>query len=467
MIAALLGAAMLATAATVAVGQTCDPYWVRPGIFPASPSSYTTGLVYDDGTGPGLFVIGRRENGSAVTFPNKYGLFRYRSGSWDAADDGLPARDMYLGQSLVDYGQGPMHLLSGQMSPPSRPILTNTDMTRWSRFRNAHSVWPAPQALTQGWVTQARAIWNDGAGSRLYRSRYNHVERFDGTSWQVLGQNLGANADVLTVADDGTGPTLFASGYFRLTPTGSYSTRVIKWTGFGWLRLASSFPWDGEIGCMASYDDGNGPRLYVAGSIRPLGIPGGPETYGIVKWDGEQWTDVGGGITTGLIRQINVLKVWDDGNGPKLYACGWVGGMGGQNTIGIAAWDGQHWSTVSTGLHGIVTSLSEMDDPRGRSLFAVGDINAVAGQSPRVLQLVGCPNCYVDCDADGSVTVEDFLCFVNAYARKDPLANCDGDQALTPADFACFQARYAQGCPGWTGWPPRPPGRPATPSSRP
>lgn len=459
MIAQISFACLTVLATAAASAQTCKPYWVRPGVFPALFADYysTVGKVFNDGTGSGLFVVGYRSYVPGMPSGTRFGLFRYRGGSWQEADQALPPRDEGLGQAIWDIGDGPQHMIVGStaMTPGvSRAPLANIFV--WRRFRTEAALAPVPSDLGDNTILTTN--WNDGTGTTLYRARSNFIERYRDGAWQPIGQNLGGNTLRLTVADDGTGPTLVAAGYFSLgsTPSSNYAT-IIKWTGFGWLRLASSYPFNpGDVRAIASYDSGNGPELYVAGSIRPLGVPGGPETYGIVKWDGEQWTDVGGGITTGLIRQINVLKVWDDGNGPKLYACGWVGGMGGQNTIGIAAWDGQRWSTVSTGLHGIVTSLSEMDDPRGRLLFAVGDINAVAGQSPVVLQLVGCPNCYVDCDADGRVTASDFVCFLNAYARQDPLANCDGDAVLSPADFACYQARYAEGCPGWTGWPPRP-----------
>jgi hypothetical protein len=58
--------------------------------------------------------------------------------------------------------------------------------------------------------------------------------------------------------------------------------------------------------------------------------------------------------------------------------------------------------------------------------------------------------CYPDCDGSGSLNVNDFVCFMNAWAAGDPYANCDQSWVvpiLNVNDFACFQQFYAAGCP--------------------
>ena len=75
---------------------------------------------------------------------------------------------------------------------------------------------------------------------------------------------------------------------------------------------------------------------------------------------------------------------------------------------------------------------------------------AGGGVSPKAIQYIGCPNCYANCDLSTSsplLNVNDFLCFLNAFARQDPYANCDGNEVLNAADFQCFMNRFATGCP--------------------
>ncbi len=55
-------------------------------------------------------------------------------------------------------------------------------------------------------------------------------------------------------------------------------------------------------------------------------------------------------------------------------------------------------------------------------------------------------NCYSDCDEDGSLTIDDFICYQTFFALGDPYADCDGDAFLTIDDFICYQTYFAIGC---------------------
>ena len=58
-------------------------------------------------------------------------------------------------------------------------------------------------------------------------------------------------------------------------------------------------------------------------------------------------------------------------------------------------------------------------------------------------------NCYPDFDGSGTLNVNDFNAFLNAFAAGNPVANCDGSTAI-PAmnvnDFNCFLNAFAAGC---------------------
>jgi hypothetical protein len=56
------------------------------------------------------------------------------------------------------------------------------------------------------------------------------------------------------------------------------------------------------------------------------------------------------------------------------------------------------------------------------------------------------PACYPDCDGDGALTIDDFICFQTYFAIGDPYADCDQDGVLTIDDFICFQTYFAIGC---------------------
>ena len=59
---------------------------------------------------------------------------------------------------------------------------------------------------------------------------------------------------------------------------------------------------------------------------------------------------------------------------------------------------------------------------------------------------LSCTICKPDLDHDGTLTIFDFLTFLNAFAAGDPLADFDGDGDLTLFDFLAFQNAFAAGC---------------------
>ncbi len=56
------------------------------------------------------------------------------------------------------------------------------------------------------------------------------------------------------------------------------------------------------------------------------------------------------------------------------------------------------------------------------------------------------PSCFADCDASGTLTIDDFICFQTLFAIGDPAADCDASGTLSIDDFICFQTLFALGC---------------------
>jgi hypothetical protein len=54
--------------------------------------------------------------------------------------------------------------------------------------------------------------------------------------------------------------------------------------------------------------------------------------------------------------------------------------------------------------------------------------------------------CYPDCDGNGILDINDFICFQTFYAISDPYADCDNNGILDINDFICYQTFYAIGC---------------------
>jgi len=249
---------------------------------------------------------------------------------------------------------------------------------------------------------------------------------------------------------------------------------------------------------MRVFNDGSGEALYVGGRFNEIG--GVPGSALIGKWDGTQWSKVGEGVFAGTFSDIECMEIFNDGSGNALYCGGWDIGVAGSGNASVVKWDGTKWTMVGQYLGGRTTSLKAWDDGSGPALFAGGTaqpgINYLAklvnnnwdiydggvggglgGNFPSVFGLgtfgsdlyvggnfstagasgiaanglvrhTGCPAslCYPDCDASGSLNIDDFICFQTFFALGDPAADCDANGTLNIDDFICFQTFFALGC---------------------
>ncbi len=100
-------------------------------------------------------------------------------------------------------------------------------------------------------------------------------------------------------------------------------------------------------------------------------------------------------------------------------------------TIQIVAWD-----------YAEAVSLS------GTQLVVGGSEAVVMGEDQGVADVfdLDCLLCAPDLDADGALTIFDFLQFFNAFDAGDPIADFDGDGELTIFDFLAFQTAFDAGC---------------------
>ena len=114
--------------------------------------------------------------------------------------------------------------------------------------------------------------------------------------------------------DDGSGPALYAGGQFT-TAGGVAANRIAKWNGSSWSPLGSGMN-DGygvSVIALTVFDDGSGPALYAGGYFTTAG---GVAANYIAKWNGSSWSALGSGMNGGVVA----LTAFDDGSGPALYA---------------------------------------------------------------------------------------------------------------------------------------------------
>ncbi len=217
------------------------------------------------------------------------------------------------------------------------------------------------------------------AGSAAARG----VAMWDGFSWAELGAETAAEGNVYSLAavdPDGDGPAppeIVAGGEWSAN-----NVVIRRWDGASWSDMASTASGNQTVYALAEFDpDGDGPlpgSLIAAGRFSELGA--GP-LGSIARWDGAAWQPLGSGLD-GPAVYVNALTVFDaDGPGPVLpvlIAAGTFTTAGGKPAASIAAWNGENWSPLDTGIDGNVYALAvhDPDGPCGAAppiLVAAGD----------------------------------------------------------------------------------------------
>ncbi|TVQ64130.1 MAG: hypothetical protein EA378_00145, partial [Phycisphaerales bacterium] len=93
--------------------------------------------------------------------------------------------------------------------------------------------------------------------------------------WASLtGQEIGVSGAIraMAVFNDESGPALYAGGSFT-TAGGVEVNRVARWNGSAWSALEgpSGIGVNGTVRALAVFDDGSGPALYAGGYFSTAG----------------------------------------------------------------------------------------------------------------------------------------------------------------------------------------------------
>jgi hypothetical protein len=188
--------------------------------------------------------------------------------------------------------------------------------------------------------------------------------------------------------DDGSGDALFAGGSFATIGGTPGTTLLGRWDGAEWSAVGSpglsTGSTNGFVTSLEVFDVFGEERLVVGGFFASAG--GLSDTQSLAAWNGEFWVNMG----TGLVNPDAVwaLTTGDIGDGQRLFAGGSFSSIGGGPAGGIAQWDGENWAPVGDGLPltGTVTpnvfGAVVFDDGSGPALYAGGrfdEIDGVAG----------------------------------------------------------------------------------------
>ena len=309
----------------------------------------------------------------------------WKPGFWIADLD-----DNALSSVVFDDRSGPSLYVGGHFRHSSGVEVNG--VARWDG-----STWTpldGPSDVGTNFYVEALAVFDDGSGPTLYAGggfttaggiEVNHIAKWDGSAWSALSGPTGTGTQewvgAMATFDDGSGPALYVGGWFT-TAGGVAVNNIAKWDGSNWSALTgpSGTGTDDRVRDLVVYDDGDGPALYAGGLFTTAG---GVAVNNIARWDGSSWSELAGALGTGTSGEIETFEIYDDGSGTALYAAGSFDSAGGVVVNNVARWDGAAWTALNgpsgTGTVGLVMSLAVFDDGSGARLFAGGALFVAGG----------------------------------------------------------------------------------------
>jgi hypothetical protein len=302
--------------------------------------------VFDDGTGPALYAGGLIKSIGGV-FTNA--IAKWDGSKWSRLGSGSGIRSPHnsstvLSLAVFDDGSGPALYVGGNFVHAGGLVANN--IAKWDG-----STWSTLDNGIPGFVT-ALGVFDDGAGPALYAGGLlfdnsgtptNGIVKWDGSSFATVGGGMTGTIAVprvldFEVFDDGSRPALYAGGLFT-TAGGVEASSIAKWDGSTWSALGNVVN-RFRLYALTVFDDGSGPALYAGGERISSGDT---VNNSIARWDGSSWSAMGTGINGSgalLSLQVNALTVFDDGTGPSLFTGGIFLEAGGATSNFIAEWTG-------------------------------------------------------------------------------------------------------------------------------
>lgn len=200
----------------------------------------TSMCVYDDGSGPALYVGGVFLLADGVPVR---GIARWNGSAWSSVGNGTHPANYIRSMVVHDDGTGAALYTSASMDG------THTDgLSKWDG-----QSWSATGGDAQYLESSKLCVFDDGGGAKIYavgpslrlsNGQYVQVARLEGTSWVAVGTGLANEVPTsMRVFDDGSGPRLCFGGLFSVVG------------GIGTRRMAA---WLGSVGPISSVCPGDG-----------------------------------------------------------------------------------------------------------------------------------------------------------------------------------------------------------------
>jgi hypothetical protein len=187
--------------------------------------------VFDDGSGPALYAGGVFTTAGGVTISR---IAKWDGEAWSSLASGLGGTTNASVEDMVvfDDGSGPALYVGGAFTTDGVSTLNRIakwDGEAWSPLAGGLSSTALTLALFDEGLGEGPQLYVGGSFSTAGQQSANHIAKWNGVRWIPLGPGWSQSVFALAVYDDdlGDGPQLYAGGWFSSWPDGSGT--LAKW----------------------------------------------------------------------------------------------------------------------------------------------------------------------------------------------------------------------------------------------
>ena len=133
----------------------------------------------------------------------------------------------------------------------------------------------------------------------------NNIARWDGEHWSALGDGVSDSlynaAAVYALASDNRG-NVYAGGRFD-TAGGMSASNLAKWNGETWSEVGGGIQFGVTVKAVVTSIIADGAMVYVGGNFNAAG---GAPMGSIASWNGSTWDNMQGGVWQDKISQASI-----------------------------------------------------------------------------------------------------------------------------------------------------------------
>lgn len=347
--------------------------YLPTGELVAGSASFNQSVVFFDGVTwsplgtltSGLNAAAVLANGDlVVAAPYYYGSSGGAVARWDGvAWSPLSSGDFDDCRSLAASPSGRL-LAGGDFTDPG--IVTASRVAEW----DGAAWWPigtgAGGTIMDMISEHGGGVVASGQFRHIGGELVNHIAEWTEAGWSPLGAGLDTPCDWLRRRANGN--LVARQGFFL----GAQRFELREWDGLQWTTL--SFPTNDSVRGLIDLANGD---VVVHGDFTMIG---GVAANGIARWDGANWSALGGGSSP-----VSIDRMFELQNG-DLVAIGSFQRIGGLTTRGIARWQGSAWTSFGGGATNVVSDFLELPDG---DLLALGGFSIGGSFAPSLVRWDG------------------------------------------------------------------------------